>query len=63
MALSDVYDALRSKRVYKEAFSHEKTCELIQQGKGTHFDPGLVEIFLSSHDEFRELYDRLSTPS
>lgn len=63
MALADVYDALRSKRVYKDAFSHEKTCELIQQGKGTHFDPVLVEIFLDSHDEFRELYDRLSTPS
>lgn len=61
MALADVYDALRSKRIYKEAFSHEKTCEIIQQGKGIHFDPRLVEIFIDSHEEFRQLYDRLST--
>ncbi|MGE4589502.1 MAG: HD domain-containing phosphohydrolase [Acidaminococcaceae bacterium] len=60
MALADVYDALRSKRIYKEAFSHEKTCEIIQEGKGIHFDPGLVDIFLDSHEEFRELYDHLS---
>lgn len=60
MALADVYDALRSKRIYKDAFSHEETCEIIQQGKGIHFDPGLVAIFIDSHEEFRALYDHLS---
>jgi len=60
MALSDVYDALRSKRVYKEAFSHDKTVDIIKQGRGTHFDPDMVDVFLEHHDLFCEIYDSLS---
>ncbi len=45
MALADVYDALRSKRVYKEAYSHEKTDAMILELKGTHLDPLLVEVY------------------
>ncbi len=52
MALADVYDALRSKRVYKEAFSHEATVELIINEKGKHFDPDVVDAFLRNADEF-----------
>ena len=52
MSLADVYDALRSKRVYKEAFSHEKSREIIIDGKGSHFDPDIVEAFLAVEDEF-----------
>ena len=58
MAISDVYDALVTKRVYKEAFSHEKTIEIIQEGSGTHFDPTLVEVFLQFNEEFKQLSEQ-----
>ncbi len=54
MAIVDVYDALVSTRPYKEAYSHEKAVEIIAEGKGTQFDPMLVEVFLSISDEFKE---------
>ncbi len=59
MALVDVYDALRSKRVYKDSFSHEKAVSIITEGKGQHFDPGLVEVFLADEREFDRLWDLL----
>ena len=46
MALADVYDALVSKRVYKDAFPKEKAIQIIKEGSGTQFDPELVPIFL-----------------
>ena len=46
MALADVYDALVSKRVYKDAFPKEKAIQIIEEGSGTQFDPALVPIFL-----------------
>ncbi len=52
MALADVYDALTSKRPYKEAFSHEKARAIILDGSGTHFDPVVVEKFLEAEDQF-----------
>jgi len=45
VALVDVYDALLSKRVYKQAFSEEKAKQLIREERGKHFEPGLVDIF------------------
>ena len=57
MAIADVYDALRSKRVYKEAFSHEKSVSIIREGRGAHFDPNLTDTFLKWNETFRELYD------
>ena len=57
MAIADVYDALRSKRVYKEAFSHEKSVSIIREGRGAHFDPDLTDTFLKWNETFRELYD------
>ena len=60
MAVSDVYDALRSRRVYKEPFSHEKTYDIIIEGKGSHFDPTIVDIFTEHHKSFEEIYDRLA---
>jgi putative two-component system response regulator len=60
MALADVYDALRSKRVYKPAFPHEKAMEIILEGRGKHFDPALVDLFAASHKEFEELFDQLN---
>jgi len=42
MALADVYDALISRRVYKDSMPHDKAVAIIQQGKGSHFDPDMV---------------------
>jgi len=54
VALADVYDALTSKRVYKEAMSHEETRNLIIEGSGGHFDPAVVEAFLAVETKFRD---------
>lgn len=59
MALADVYDALRSKRVYKEAFSHEKSIEIISSSKGSHFDPVLVDVFIRHQEEFKSLFESI----
>ena len=63
MALSDVYDALRSRRVYKEPFSHEKSYDIIVEGRGQHFDPVLVDIFIEYNQEFKEIFDSLAAES
>ena len=55
MAVADVYDALISRRVYKEGMPHEKACAIIQESGGTHFDPDMVEAFSRIHEEFREI--------
>ncbi|MEE8189974.1 MAG: HD domain-containing phosphohydrolase [Candidatus Scalindua sediminis] len=52
LALGDVYDAQTSERVYKEAFSHAMSREIILSGSGKNFDPDIVEVFVSSEDEF-----------
>ncbi|MDH5678434.1 MAG: HD domain-containing protein, partial [Nitrospinota bacterium] len=58
MAVADVYDALISKRVYKEAFSHEKARDIIAQGRGTHFDPDLVDTFIAIEQEIVDIAKR-----
>ncbi len=55
MAIADVYDALTSRRVYKEAMSHEEAVALIREGKGQHFDPDMVDSFLEIQDVFKEI--------
>ena len=55
MAIVDVYDALISERPYKEAFTHKKAVNIIAESSGTHFDPALVDIFLSVSDKFFEV--------
>lgn len=52
LALGDVYDAHISKQVYKEAFSHAKSREIILSGSEKNFDSDIVEAFISSEDEF-----------
>jgi putative two-component system response regulator len=52
MAVADVYDALISRRVYKEPLSHERAVEIITQTSGRHFDPDVVEAFLAVQDNF-----------
>ena len=55
MALADVYDALISKRIYKPPMPHEKAVEIIREGRGTHFDPDVVDAFLALEDTFRNI--------
>jgi len=60
VALADVYDALTTKRVYKPAFSHEKSREIIVKGMGSHFDPDIVRAFLQNEDRFMEILNRFA---
>ncbi len=55
VALVDVFDALCSKRCYKDAWPMEKVYETLRQDAGTHFDPSLVELFLSCADEIADI--------
>lgn len=55
MAIADVYDALISKRVYKAPFTHQKAVHIIAEGRGTHFDPDMVDAFLQVHEQFRQI--------
>lgn len=59
VALADVYDALTTKRVYKEAFAHEAAKKIILEGCGSHFDPDVVAAFLAVENEFIEVKRRL----
>lgn len=54
MAVADVYDALISKRVYKAPFTHSKAVQIIREGRGTHFDPDIVDAFLVQEEVFRK---------
>jgi putative two-component system response regulator len=55
MALADVYDALISKRVYKPPLPHDKAVAIIREGRGTHFDPDVVDAFITLEDTFRNI--------
>ncbi|WP_288326538.1 HD-GYP domain-containing protein [uncultured Clostridium sp.] len=56
MAIADIYDALTSKRPYKQALSHSKATEIIIESSGTHFDPNIVGVFKSIHPKFEQVY-------
>ena len=58
VAIADVYDALSVRRVYKAPFPHEACVSKIRSEAGKHFDPELVEVFLSIQSQFREIADR-----
>jgi putative two-component system response regulator len=58
MAVADVYDALISRRVYKSGMPHEKAVGIIAEGKGTHFDPDIVDAFLALQEQFQEVAKR-----
>ncbi|MBN2860984.1 MAG: response regulator [Sphaerochaetaceae bacterium] len=55
MALVDVYDAVSSRRPYKEAASHEQTVSIIKEGRGSHFDPLIVDAFLEVESDFARI--------
>jgi len=58
MAIVDVYDALKSRRVYKEAYSHDRSLEIIKQSAGTQFDPMIVNAFVENEAEFNKIYEK-----
>ena len=57
MAIADVYDALVSKRVYKEKFSFEKADRIILEGMGTQFDMGLKEYYEEARPRLEAFYE------
>ena len=57
MALADVFDALVSKRCYKDAFSYDKAFEIIEESLGDHFDPELGKVFLECRPELEQIYN------
>lgn len=59
LAICDVYDALRSKRSYKNTLSHGESCRIIIENKGIHFNPILVDVFIECEEEFANLYEKL----
>lgn len=59
MAIVDVYDALRSERCYKNAYSHDKAMEIIVAERGEHFDPAIVDAFLAVDKKIYQVSRRL----
>jgi response regulator RpfG family c-di-GMP phosphodiesterase len=58
VAVADVYDALRSKRIYKPAFSHEKTLQIMLEESEGHFDPYLAGAFRRCHQKFHQIFEQ-----
>ncbi len=63
VAIADVYDALTSKRVYKDAFTHDVARAIIEEGRGTHFDPRMVDAFLAREEDFIRTSETLVEPA
>ncbi len=57
VAVADVFDALTSKRPYKEAFDYDRSVGIITEGSGTHFDPEIVEAFMKAQPEVKKIYE------
>jgi response regulator RpfG family c-di-GMP phosphodiesterase len=60
LSLVDVYDALTCHRVYKAPFSRKQANAIIVEGRGTHFDPGLVDAFLSIESDFNKIAEQFA---
>ena len=57
-AIADVFDALTSKRVYKDAFSVEKAVDILKEGRASHFDPDLLDLFIDALDQVVEIKEK-----
>ncbi|MHB8836952.1 MAG: HD domain-containing phosphohydrolase, partial [Candidatus Methylomirabilia bacterium] len=55
MAVADVYDALVSRRCYKAPFPHEQAAAILAAGRGTHFDPDVLDTFLANQEQFKAI--------
>ena len=60
MALADVYDALICRRIYKKAAPHAQAVKIIVDGRGTHFDPDMVDAFSAIEQEFHAIAERFA---
>lgn len=60
VAIADVYDALSVRRVYKDPYPHDVCVEKIRKDAGEHFDPDIVDVFLSIQDQFQEISQRFA---
>lgn len=60
MTVADVFDALLSRRSYKEPFSFEQAMNIIKEGAGTQFDPKIAELFIGISDDVRKIADDFS---
>jgi putative two-component system response regulator len=58
MAVADVYDALISRRVYKEGMPHDKAIQIIIDGRGKHFDPDMIDAFVAISEQFHAIAQR-----
>jgi putative two-component system response regulator len=57
VAIVDVFDTLTVERCYRSAFSLEQALDILQEGKGTHFDPKILDLFFENIEEIKVLYD------
>ena len=62
MALADVFDALITRRVYKPGFSLESATRIIIEGRGSHFDPDVVDAFIARRQDFYDIAQRYADP-
>ena len=53
MAVADVYDALISRRIYKEQMAHTEAFNIMIQGRGSHFDPDILDAFVELEADFK----------
>jgi len=60
MAVADVFDALASKRLYKEAMPVDQAIQMIKDGSGSHFDPAVVDAFLTHQDTMKDILHRFA---
>ena len=60
MALVDIYDAIRSRRVYKPALPHQHCCDFLRQARGTHLDPVIVDAYFAIEQEFERVWDEMA---
>jgi putative two-component system response regulator len=58
MAVADVYDALISQRVYKTAIPHAEAVKIMQDGRGAHFDPDVIDAFILCQDQFKAIGEK-----
>jgi HD-GYP domain-containing protein (c-di-GMP phosphodiesterase class II) len=60
VAVADVFDALTSRRPYKEAYDLNKAYEMLLEGRGKHFDPDIIDVFMKNKDKIEQLYHYLN---
>ena len=58
VGVADVYDALSSRRCYKEAWAEDRVQEEMHNGRGTHFDPEIIDAFFSRMDVIKSITER-----